>query len=147
MRVRVFEIEVEGSLDEITRYFSGKLPQPGVTPPIVPAKVALPPLPIPYGPLTVNVAKAALTHSRLPASHLKMLRIIYAAYPKKASISDLCKKLGLTEKQMKGVMGSFGRRLNQTPGYGNGMTFIMQDNAGYRLAEAARIALEDLKLV
>jgi predicted transcriptional regulator with HTH domain len=76
-----------------------------------------------------------------------MLRIIYATYPKKAFISDLCKKLGLTEKQIKGVLGSFGRRLNQIPGYGNGMTFIMRDNAGYRLAEAARTALDDLKLV
>jgi hypothetical protein len=147
MRVRLVEIEVEGSLDEITRYFAGKLPQPGITQPLVPAKVALPSVPIPSGPLTVDVAKAALTHCHLPTSHLKMLRIIYAAHPKKVPISDLCKKLGLTEKQMKGVMGSFGRRLNQIPGYDNGMTFITQDNAGYGLADAARTALENLRLV
>jgi hypothetical protein len=61
MRVRIVETEVEGSLDEITRYFAGKLPQPGITQPIVPAKVALPPLPVPSDPLTVDVAKAALT--------------------------------------------------------------------------------------
>jgi len=146
MAVRVRFFEVEGSAEEVQKLLSqlGKATTlPKVEEDVDENEMAKSE---DDGEITAELAYHVLNRDPLlKDSHQALLETLYWAHPNLVGWKSLCAKLKLTEDQTKGVIGSFVRRVNQTPGIKRGMTFFVREAAAgkerrYGLVDAARTA-------
>ena len=104
---------------------------------------------------TVSVEIARKIMNRIPLSNeqRQVLVAVYEAYPNKISAAELSSLIGYTRAQFSGLMGAWGRRISNTPGYEGGDWFWEQEwdyENGmnlYSLAEPVREAIRQEKLV
>jgi hypothetical protein len=103
------------------------------------------------GEVSVEVARKCLTRIPLAAKQLVILRALYAAHPRTVDSAALVAKLGYSRPQFTGLMGAFGRRVANTPGYVDGSWFFEQEWDGtsnvYGLPPSVREAMRLEKLV
>jgi len=100
------------------------------------------------GLITTPLARKVITRIPLKPMPKQMLTIIYEAGEKGILGTNLAKKLGYSSAQFRGMMGAFGRRIANTPGYSKGYFFSYEwdyDKGTYRywlsgpVREAVRI--------
>jgi hypothetical protein len=101
--------------------------------------------------VSVEVARRCLNRIPLAAKQLVVLRMLYDAHPGTVNSAMLVTKLSYSRPQFTGLMGAFGRRLANTPGYVDGTWFFEQEWDGtsntYGLPESVREAMRLEKLV
>ncbi|MES0042268.1 hypothetical protein [Mesorhizobium sp. M0091] len=103
--------------------------------------------------VTFEFARRVLTRIPLSAGVLAVLKKIYEAHPDWASSADLYAASNYTNRQFSGLMGAFGRRMANTPGYDDQANFFeyQWDHTAeawqWRLPDSVREALEAEHLV
>lgn len=99
-----------------------------------------------------DVAFRALTRIKLGKETKLVLNRIYAGGEAWTTATQLQKETGYTPSQFAGLMGAFGRRLVNTPGYVLHSTFFEQEWDGerscylYRLPPSVRSAVEKARI-
>jgi hypothetical protein len=97
--------------------------------------------------VSTAVARRALTRAPLSDKPKAVLVQLYNAHPETLLARELQTHVDYTASQFAGLMGAFGRRVVNTPGYGDGEAFFMQNwdyDAGcmrYGLPESVREAM------
>ena len=162
MKVTTTTTELESTPDEIARFYAASGLKPGDAPsPAAAAQASatdladLPPqAPAPGGQprfIDETVARRFLTRRPLSPEQRMVLRLIYEAHPARVPAHTLQKKTKYTPRQLAGLMGAFGRRLANTPGFQKGDNFLdwrwSDDGWHYGLPDSMRAALEAEKLV
>lgn len=99
-----------------------------------------------------DVAFRALTRIKLGKETKSVLSRIYAMGEAWTTAADLQKEIGYSPSQFAGLMGAFGRRLVNTPGYVLHSAFFEQEWDGerscylYRLPPSVRLAVEKARI-
>lgn len=106
---------------------------------------------------TLTFVRRLLTRRRIANGQLAMFRALYQAGDQGLSRAGLAAATSRTEKQIDGVMGALGRRINHTSGIGQvhpeGGTAALLDwrtvdgEMRYVMRPELRKTLEDLKIV
>ena len=100
-----------------------------------------------------SVAKKVLTRRPLSKEQTLVLRLLYKAGDSGLLGTELQSKIGYSRPQFTGLMGAFGNRVGNTPGYIAGTWFFDQewdyDEASnrYRLPASVRAALKSTGIV
>jgi len=103
--------------------------------------------------VSTDVAFRALTRLKLGKQVRAVLRRVYLAGDKWTSAARLQKEIDYTPVQFAGLMGAFGRRVANTPGYVLNSSFWEYEWDGqqscylYRLPAPVRAALERARVV
>lgn len=79
------------------------------------------------GHVPLRVARKAITRRHMYPLQQKMLELIYNAGEGGILASDLQDELDYEPAQFRGLMGAFGRRVANTPGYADGDWFFDQE--------------------
>ncbi len=99
-----------------------------------------------------DVAFRVLTRIKLSKETKAVLKRIYQGGAAWTTAADLQKEIGYSPSQFAGLMGAFGRRLVNTPGYVLHSAFFEQEWDGerscylYRLPPPARAAVEKARI-
>lgn len=144
---------VEGSPDEIAQYealsrFHGAMRDAKPTGLAITASPA-----VDWEFVSADVAFRALTRIKLGKETKTILRLLHAAGDAWTAAEVLQKAIGYKPSQFAGLMGAFGRRLVNTPGYVMDSAFFEQEWDAerscyiYRLPPSSREAVEKARLV
>lgn len=98
-------------------------------------------------PLPFGVAKKLLTRRPISENVKEALMAIYNAGDTGITGSELADRLGHDPAQFRGMMGAFGRRMVNTDGWQDGMSFFdwswePEEGYRYKLFESSRKAVE-----
>jgi hypothetical protein len=99
-----------------------------------------------------DVAFRALTRIKLGKETKAVLNRVYQNDDEWTSAADLQKEIGYSPSQFAGLMGAFGRRVVNTPGYVQHSAFFVQEWDAerscylYRLPLAVRLAVEKARI-
>jgi hypothetical protein len=102
---------------------------------------------------SADLAFRVLTRLRLSKEQREMLALIYAGGDAWTSATDIQKKIGYKPSQFAGLMGAFGRRFVNTPGYVLHSAFFEQEWDAdrscylYRFPPSVRTAVEKARIV
>lgn len=140
---------VEGTPEEIAQYeaFSrfhqaGQASSPGDSPPEIDWEF-----------VGTDVGFRALTRLKLGKETKAILKELYAAGEDWTSAKQLQKLTGYSPSQFAGLMGAFGRRVGNTPGYVRDSSFFEYDWDEaqscylYRLPSSSRAAVEKARVL
>lgn len=100
-----------------------------------------------WRPLPIPVARRVLSRIALAEKPKMAILAVYNSGDAGMLGSDLCKRLKYSSAQFRGMMGAFGRRIANTKGWEDGMSFFRyewdaEDGYRYFLPDECRAAVE-----
>jgi len=147
---------IEGTAEELAQYeafsrFHGGRGEASKSEPIGPQSGG--PSDVDWEFVSTDVAFRALTRIKLGPETKAVIRKIYEGEDKWTPASTLQKEIGYSANQFAGLMGAFGRRLVNTPGYVLHSAFFEQEWDDerscflYRLPPSVRPAVEKARII
>ena len=103
--------------------------------------------------VSTELAFRAMTRLKLSKQQKAAINLIYSGGENWTSAADIQREIGYTPSQFAGLMGAFGRRLVNTPGYVLNSAFFDQEWDQdrscyiYRLPPTVRTAVETARLL
>lgn len=143
---------IEGTPEEIAQYESFQRLHTGTSVTSSPSGNANPSGEVDWEFVSTDVAFRSLTRIKLGKETKGVLKRIYDGGEMWTTATDLQKEIGYSASQFAGLMGAFGRRLVNTPGYVLHSSFFEQEWDQerscyvYRLPPSVRAAVEKARI-